>query len=45
MNEKKRLGMLDCLTFVRMAINQNDKDMFRSYYEQLNDLAIEFLEE
>ena len=37
-------SILSCIEFVKMAIRQNDKDMLNSYYEQLNDLIIEFME-
>lgn len=42
---RKEYNLLLCLNFVKTGIEQQDKDMVRSYYEQLNDLIIEFLGE
>lgn len=37
---KKQKSIIDCLELVKIAVIQKDKDMLRSYYEQLNDLII-----
>ena len=37
-------NILNCMEFVKMGIQDNDKEMVNSYYEQLNDLIIEFME-
>ena len=33
--------MLSCLAFVKHAIETDDRDCLRSYYEQLNDFVIQ----
>jgi len=38
-------NMLNCFDFLKEAISLQDKEMFRSYYEMLNNNAIEYLEE
>jgi len=35
----------DCMSFIVLGIESNDRDCVRSYYEQLNDLMIEFIGE
>ena len=37
--------ILECLGFVALAIKENDLEMARNYYEQLNDLMINYLGE
>ena len=41
----KAHSIITCMDFVKMGVLQNDRDCVRSYYEQLNDLIIEFLGE
>ena len=41
---KLKIDIYQCLQFVAEGVTANDKDMTRSYYEQLNDLIIKFLE-
>ena len=33
-------NILKCIEFVKEAVKIEDRDMIRSYYEQLNDLII-----
>lgn len=37
-------AIVNCMEFIKTGIKQNDRDMVRSYYEQLNDLIIQFLD-
>jgi len=39
-DKKTEIGILTCLEFIKQAVIEKDKDMLRSYYEQLNDLII-----
>lgn len=42
---KHKGEMLSCLSFIRKAVEEEDRDMLRSYFEQLNDLVAENEEE
>ena len=41
MNEK--MAIYNCMSMVKMGVAQEDYGCVRSYYEQLNDLIIEFI--
>lgn len=45
MNRMQQAVLCQALLFVQEAIRMNDKDMLRSYYEDLNYLVIEALGE
>jgi len=37
--------ILNCFKFLKDAMDMNDKEMFRSYYEMLNDNVLKYLED
>lgn len=43
--EKLEHAIINCINLVKFSVENKDKDMTRSYFEQLNDLIIEFLGE
>jgi hypothetical protein len=45
MNKKAKYGILSCLEMIKVAVKQNDKDMLRSYMEQLCDVVAENTQE
>ena len=42
---KLKTAILNCNRFILEALEQDDKDMLRSYFEQLSDLMVSYLEE
>ena len=38
------LNIIKCVRFVLEGVSNNDVDMARSYYEQLNDLMLKWFE-
>ncbi len=41
---KLKTAILNCNHFILLALEQDDKDMLRSYFEQLGDLIVKYLE-
>ena len=43
-DEKQKEAIIGCLNMIAYGVAINDKESVRSYFEELNDLIIKFIE-